>query len=148
MLVEAMPRLKPRGFSQLSCRWLSDIENQWSSRASFEEYTDQRKAPALAREPEDPFKARAVEPARRTTVPGPAASPHMGRLSVYIARNNVRLYFVALDARTRRGMGDWIQHPEYSQALIAVAESSKGNDRPRSSMRVCPPFHGCQAHNL
>src|SRR5258705_10655034 len=51
---------------------------------------------------------------------------------------SVGLYFVALDARTQRGMGDWIQHAESLAGLIAVAESSKGTDRPRSSMRVLP----------
>ena len=60
----------------------------------------------------------------------------MGRLGIHIARNNVGLHFVALHARARRGMGDWIQHPEQFAGLIAVAERRKGNDRPRGSMGV------------
>ena len=56
-------------------------------------------------EPENPFQASAIKPARRTLIPRPSASAHMGRLSVYIARKNVGLNFVALHARHAKRYG-------------------------------------------
>src|SRR5882672_6692665 len=60
----------------------------------------------------------------------------MGRFRVNIARYNIGLYLVALHTCTRRGTGDWIQHPEKFAGLIAVAQLSKSNDCPRGSMSI------------
>src|SRR5580700_4301767 len=60
----------------------------------------------------------------------------MRRLSIDVAGNDVRLNFVALHVRTRRGMGYWIQHPEQFAGLVAVAELREGDDCPHGSMRV------------
>src|SRR6266478_1080388 len=87
-------------------------------------------------ESQNPLYPCAIEPARRTGVPGPSAAPRVGRLGVNIARGHIRLDFVALHAGSGSRTVDRIEHSEQVARSVAITERSEGQHSPHGSMRV------------
>ena len=71
---------------------------------------------------EDSFQSNAVQPARRSRIPRPAAPAGVWRRSVDVRGDHIRLDLVAHDFLGRIGMQDGIQEPEEFHGPLAFAQ--------------------------
>src|SRR6185312_10501567 len=91
---------------------------------------------ALLAEAKDGLQPRAVQPRRRTGVPGPAAAAGQRAHRVHVGAGDVGLDLVA-----RRRVGivavtDRVEEPEQFARAVAVAQRGPGEDRPHRAVRV------------
>src|SRR4029079_3043274 len=93
---------------------------------------------ALLADAENPFDASAIEPARRTRVPRPAAAADVALGRTHVAGNDVGLDLVPLDGVGAVGLADGVQHREELGGAGAVAKHCFRNQHPDGAMGILP----------
>src|SRR5450759_4436301 len=87
---------------------------------------------------QDAFDCRAIHPARRSRVPGPASSADVGGRRIHIRTDHIGLDLVALSVRGRTRMIDGVEQRTELARAIAVSEMRECQRRPQRRVSVLP----------
>src|SRR5262249_13861028 len=71
-------------------------------------------------------------------IPSPAAAPGVRRDSVDVSHRDVRLDFIFVQPRSRRGMIDRVEQAKKFAGAITVTKQRESNHRPQCRMCVLP----------
>ena len=85
---------------------------------------------------EQGLDARALQPACRARVPGPATASDMRRSRVYVGAYDIGLDFVAIRVGAGSRMIDGIEQREKLRRLVALTQRGERHDRPGRRVRV------------
>ena len=85
---------------------------------------------------EQAFDPRALQPACRARVPGPAPAPDMRRCRVYVGADDIGFDFVAIRVGAGSRVVDGVEQREKLGRLVALAERGERHHRPGRRVRV------------